>query len=90
MLDFLPIPLEIIDIILEYCNIYKAEHMKLFRDSLNLIESFPKFNRQFKQRVRRGSEIYYQFDYEDHNYYVIKKMSYLKTIRSIFTISLKI
>ena len=90
MLDFLPIPLEIIDIILEYCNIYKAEHMKRFRDSLNLIESFPKFNRQFKQRVRRGSEIYYQFDYEDHNYYVIKKMSYLKTIRSIFTISLNI
>ena len=90
MLDFLPIPLEIIDIILEYYNIYKSEHMKRFRDSLNLLESFPKFNRQFKQRVRRGSEIYYQFDYEDHNYYVIKKMSYLKTIRSIFTISLKI
>lgn len=88
MLDFLPIPLEIIDIILEYYNIYKAEHMKRFKDSLNSIESYPKFNRQFKQRVRRGSEIYYQFDYEDHNYYVIKKSSYLKTIRSIFAISM--
>jgi hypothetical protein len=87
MLYFLPIPFEIIDIILEFYNIYKVEHKTRFKDTLNLIDSYPTFNRQFKQRVRRGSEIYYQFDYEGHNFYVIKKSSYLETVQSIFNIS---
>ena len=87
MLDLLPIPLEIIDIILEYYNIYKVEHMILFKETLNLIDSYPTFNRQVKQRVRRGTEIYCQFDYQDHNYYVIKKSSYIKTLQSVFSIS---
>jgi hypothetical protein len=89
MLDFLPIPLEIIDIILEYYNIYKVEHMILFKETLNLIDSYPTFNRQVKQRVRRGTEMYYQFDYEDRNYYVIQKSSYLKTLQSVFSISFR-
>lgn len=86
MLEFLPIPLEIIDIILEYYNIYKVEHMKRFKDALNSIESYPRF---IEQKVRKN-EVYYQFDYEDHNYYVISKSSYLKTIRFVVRISLNI
>ncbi len=89
MLEFLPIPLEVIDIILEYYNIYKIEHKERFVDTINVINSFPRFNLKIKQRVRRGHETYYQFEYQNYSYYVNEKKNYLETFYSVIEISKK-
>ena len=89
MLEFLPIPLEVIDIILEYYNIYKIEHKERFSDTINVINSYPTFNLRIKQRTRRGHEIYYQFEYKNSSYYVTEKSKYLETFHSVIELSKK-
>lgn len=88
MLECLPIPLEVIDIILEYYNIYKMEHKERFSKTINLINSYPTFIIRINQRTRRGREVYYKFECQNFSYYVIgRQKTYLETFYSVIKLS---
>lgn len=82
MLEFLPIPLEVIDIILEYYNIYKMEHKERFSKTIDKINSFP----TFIILINQSREVYYKFEYQNFSYYVIGR-TYLETFYSVIKLS---
>ena len=87
MFIFKNLPSEVNWIILDYYNYFQIEHKRKFILVLNFINQFPKFIEVISTKVCNRLTIYYHFEKNEKNLYLIKKEThYLSFLKKNFSI----